>query len=160
MEFKASGINAAKVREKVAVKPGFHLVDWNRLIRAMSPAVGKEAVKITPEELAQHNNKYDCWMAYKGKVYNVTQYMSYHPGGAEILMECAGMDCTEQFDHYHKWVNVPAMLGKCLVGVLEAPAAAAPATATITPTTDEDVSTLSSAVDAKLSLVDEKDETK
>lgn len=110
-----------KVREKVMVRPGFHLTDWNRLIRAMAPQVGKESVKITMEELSKHNSKYDCWMAYKGKVYNVTQYMAYHPGGEEILLESAGTDCTALYDQHHKWVNIGAMLGKCLVGTLEMP---------------------------------------
>lgn len=137
MEFKAAGINNNKVREKVAVKPGFHLIDWNRLVRSMSTVFGKEAVKITLDELATHNNKYDCWMAYKGKVYNVTQYMAYHPGGEEILMEYAGKDCSEGFDQYHKWVNIQAMLGKCLVGVLEAPIVATAKVSAFEGTEDE-----------------------
>ena len=120
MEFKASGINDSKVREKVPVKPGFHLIDWNRLLRSMSAAAfGVQTIKVTEEELAQHNSKYDCWVAYKGKVYNITQYLPYHPGGEQILLECGGTDCTELFDEHHKWVNVQAMVGKFMVGVLE-----------------------------------------
>ena len=33
-----------------------------------------------------------------GKVYNVSQYLAYHPGGEARLMEGAGKDCTELFN--------------------------------------------------------------
>jgi cytochrome b involved in lipid metabolism len=84
-----------------------------------APIFGVDAVKISQSELAQHNTKYDCWVAYKGKVYNVTQYLAYHPGGEEIILECGGKDCTEQYDEHHRWVNIKATIGKCQVGVLE-----------------------------------------
>ncbi len=35
-------------------------------------------------------------MAIRGKVYDVTQYLQYHPGG-EIIIEGIGTDCTEVF---------------------------------------------------------------
>lgn len=35
-------------------------------------------------------------MAIRGKVYDVTEYLHYHPGG-EIIMEGIGIDCTEIF---------------------------------------------------------------
>jgi len=48
--------------------------------------------RITLDELAQHNTKDDCWQAYGGKVYNVTPYLKYHPGGVPQLMKAAGKD--------------------------------------------------------------------
>ena len=33
-----------------------------------------------------------------GKVYNMTQYIRFHPGGKEELMKGAGIDCTIIFD--------------------------------------------------------------
>lgn len=32
------------------------------------------------------------------KVYNVTPYLRYHPGGAQILADTAGTDCTQLFN--------------------------------------------------------------
>lgn len=48
--------------------------------------------RFTLDELAQHNTKDDCWQAYGGKVYNVTPYLKYHPGGVPQLMKAAGKD--------------------------------------------------------------------
>lgn len=111
-----------KVREKVALQPGFHLADWMRLSSVATNLSGRKEgeplLKITPSELAKHASEYDCWTAYQGKVYNITQYLPYHPGGVKKLMLGAGKDCTELFDRYHRWVNISSILGKCLVGTL------------------------------------------
>ena len=74
--------------------------------------------KISMSELAEHNSQFDCWTAYNGKVYNITQYLHYHPGGVPKLLEGAGKDCTKLFNKYHAWVNIDSMLSKCVVGIL------------------------------------------
>lgn len=104
-------------RQKVMLKPGFHLVDWMRQMQAMKITPGKLR-KISLRELSEHKSQYDCWTAYKGKVYNITQYLPYHPGGIPILMQAAGKDCTVLFNKYHSWVNAESMLSKCIVGVM------------------------------------------
>ena len=106
-------------REKVMLKPGFHLVDWMKLTQVSKDMRESGPLrKISAAELSEHKSQFDCWTAYKGKVYNITQYIAYHPGGAPLLMEGAGKDCTVQFNKYHAWVNAESMLSKCLIGVL------------------------------------------
>ena len=106
-------------REKVMLKPGFHLVDWMKLTQVSKDMRdGGPLRKISAAELSEHKSQFDCWTAYKGKVYNITQYIAYHPGGAPLLMEGAGKDCTVLFNKYHAWVNAESMLSKCLIGVL------------------------------------------
>lgn len=117
----ASDTRPPDKREKVALKKGFHLMDWVKLTRVatdLSGLKGEAARAITMEELSQHNTRFDCWTAYNKKVYNITPYLPYHPGGEEILMQAAGKDCTELFVKYHRWVNAESMIGKCLVGTL------------------------------------------
>lgn len=48
--------------------------------------------RITQAELAQHKTRDDCWHAYGGKVYNVTPFLKYHPGGVGEMMRAAGKD--------------------------------------------------------------------
>lgn len=50
----------------------------------------------TREQVATHNTKSDCWMIISDKVYNVTDFVSRHPGGNEILRGC-GIDATTLF---------------------------------------------------------------
>ncbi|RHY35035.1 hypothetical protein DYB32_000439 [Aphanomyces invadans] len=65
---------------------------------------------IPREEIAQHNTEQDCWTILDGKVYNLTPYLRYHPGGIGKLMLSAGGDCTTLFNESHAWVNGHGML--------------------------------------------------
>lgn len=44
-------------------------------------------------------------------MYNITPYLHYHPGGADILLKAAGRDCTGLFNRYHAWVNLDGLAG-------------------------------------------------
>ena len=54
-------------------------------------------LRVTPSELAKHRTRDDAWSAYNGRVYNITPYLRYHPGGIGELMRSAGRDGTELF---------------------------------------------------------------
>jgi cytochrome b involved in lipid metabolism len=47
--------------------------------------------------LKQHNKRDDAWTAINGKVYDMTAYIPYHPGGEKELMRVAGRDGTRLF---------------------------------------------------------------
>lgn len=47
--------------------------------------------------LKLHNKKDDAWSAFSGKVYNMSAYLPYHPGGEKELMRVAGRDGTKLF---------------------------------------------------------------
>ncbi len=59
----------------------------------------------------------DAWTVLGGKVYNITPYLPYHPGGVPELMKAAGSDGTKLFGEIHPWVNWEGMLEYCLIGV-------------------------------------------
>jgi cytochrome b involved in lipid metabolism len=46
--------------------------------------------QFTTEEVKQHNKKEDCWIILDGKVYDVTKFLEDHPGGEEVVIDCAG----------------------------------------------------------------------
>ena len=42
---------------------------------------------VSKAELAKHTSRDDCWVAIHGKVYDVTQFLSMHPGGVGTLLK-------------------------------------------------------------------------
>jgi len=69
--------------------------------------------------LAQHKSlPDDVWMALNGKVYNISAYIPFHPGGEKELLRGAGKDGTKLFNATHPWVNIEGMLEECLIGIL------------------------------------------
>ena len=53
---------------------------------------------ITGSQVAQHNTRNNCWMIINNKVYNFTNYMNAHPGGASTIIPLCGKDGTTAFD--------------------------------------------------------------
>ncbi|KAF9238524.1 cytochrome b5 [Melanogaster broomeanus] len=108
-----------KPSRKVALAPGFGPLDWASLKSSGEDLRGVETLlRIPPSVLKMHNKKADAWTAINGKVYNLTPYLPYHPGGEKELMRVAGRDGTNLFSLTHAWVNVDFMLDACLVGFL------------------------------------------
>ena len=72
--------------------------------------------------LKHHNGRRgrDAWTEYQGKIYNITPYLPFHPGGPAELMKGAGRDGAKLFMEVHPWVNWDGMLTECLVGILVA----------------------------------------
>ncbi|KAK7033253.1 cytoplasm protein [Favolaschia claudopus] len=109
----------SKKREKVALAPGHSPLDWAALKSSGSDLRGVDTLmRIPPSVLKQHRSKDDAWTAINGKVYNMTPYLPFHPGGERELMRVAGRDGTYLFASTHAWVNADFMLDACLVGFL------------------------------------------
>ncbi len=105
----------AKARAKVALEPGHGPLDWARLkasgedLRVSQPyesdmlthCTTQDGVttllRITPSQLKEHNRPGDAWSSFGGKVYNITPYLPYHPGGQKELMRVAGRDGSKLF---------------------------------------------------------------
>ena len=51
----------------------------------------------TVTDIAGHNNPNDCWLIISNKVYNATNYLNIHPGGAQMIIPYCGMDATAAF---------------------------------------------------------------
>jgi cytochrome b involved in lipid metabolism len=68
---------------------------------------------IDSEELAKHQQEGDLWVAVRGKVYDVSEFINRHPGGVAILKAVAGKDVTQEFESYHAYINADAWV--CLL---------------------------------------------
>lgn len=72
----------------------------------------------TAEQVAEHNTRDDLWIIYEGKVYDVTQYLDEHPGGEEVILDCAGADSTDAFNDIGHSEDAKEMLTNLYVGDL------------------------------------------
>jgi len=59
--------------------------------------VGSININLTAEEIGKHNSANDCWMIIEGKVYDLTNYLSVHPGGAGAMIPYCGKDGSQGF---------------------------------------------------------------
>lgn len=53
--------------------------------------------RYTLEDVKEHKSYDDAWTVLNGKVYNMTAYLPFHPGGEKEIMRCAGRDGTRLF---------------------------------------------------------------
>ncbi|PWY80564.1 hypothetical protein BO70DRAFT_337398 [Aspergillus heteromorphus CBS 117.55] len=115
----------SKSAKRAVLEPGYSPLDWaaltsnpnNNLRGANLPPT---LVRVTPSMLKAQNGRKgtDAWTSYQGKVYNITPYLPFHPGGKGELLRGAGKDSGQLFFEIHPWVNWDAILGECLVGIL------------------------------------------
>ena len=108
-----------KAKKKKDGKPGFQLDDWLTLVDSSDFVLTTVTPRaVTRDELKKHVTAEDCWTILHGKVYDITAYMSYHPGGGRELMKGAGKDSTALFNKFHAYVEYDLLLSKCAIGVL------------------------------------------
>ncbi|GLT84194.1 hypothetical protein SLE2022_024410 [Rubroshorea leprosula] len=110
-------------RAKVPFEKGYSQMDWLKLTRTHPDLAGLKGQSnkrlISMNEVKQHQTEGSMWTVLKGRVYNLSPYMKFHPGGVDMLMKAVGKDCTSLFNKYHAWVNFEFLLEKCLVGTLD-----------------------------------------
>ncbi len=52
-------------------------------------------------EIAKHSTRADCYLIVKGSVYDVTNFIDKHPGGAKKITERCGQEATAFFSAIH-----------------------------------------------------------
>lgn len=72
----------------------------------------------TLAEVGQHNTPEDLWMVIYDSVYDITPFLDAHPGGAEVLFDCGGVDALEAFDDVCHSDDAIAMLAPYKMGEL------------------------------------------
>ncbi|KAL9621150.1 MAG: hypothetical protein Q9160_004401 [Pyrenula sp. 1 TL-2023] len=118
---------STKPSRKVLLAPGHSPLDWAALTRSPNSSAKLRGtdlpptlIRVPPSLLKAMNGRKGrpAWTSYQGRVYNVSAYLPFHPGGEPELMKGAGRDGAKLFAEIHPWVNWEGILGECCVGVL------------------------------------------
>ncbi|KAF4552596.1 Fumarate reductase-like protein [Elsinoe fawcettii] len=68
------------------------------------------------EEVAKHNKKDDLWVAVKGVVMDLTNWVQEHPGGPQALYSHMGKDASEEFAMLHDDEVIPKYAADIVIG--------------------------------------------
>ncbi len=60
-----------------------------------------ENTELTVQEVGEHNSENSCYTIIDGKVYDLTSWISQHPGGKEAILKLCGTDGTSAFRGKH-----------------------------------------------------------
>ncbi len=80
--------------------------------------------KISLKTVKKHNKAEDCWVVVDNNVYDVTNHLPTHSGGAEVIAKVCGADATKYFSdsqpgtHAHS-DSAKEKLKGCLIGKLK-----------------------------------------
>ena len=88
----------------VAGHSGAKAVWESRIASASSSAtttVKSNDQLLTASEVAKHSSESDCWSVVNGNVYDLTQFVSRHPGGSGNIKLMCGKDATSAFTGQH-----------------------------------------------------------
>lgn len=106
----ASGTNGSG-QDAAAASPG---------METANPERPTSATEFTMAQVAQRNQPSDCWTVIDGNVYDLTDWIARHPGGAGVIESLCGVNGTAAFSAQHEGQPQPTtQLDAFVVGVLK-----------------------------------------
>ncbi|KAJ5118487.1 Cytochrome b5 [Penicillium atrosanguineum] len=78
-----------------------------------------ELPEYSMKDVAAHKSKTDMWIVIHGQVFDITEYLHDHPGGADVLIETAGTDATAEYEDVGHSEDAREIMQPYLVGVLK-----------------------------------------
>lgn len=82
--------------EKINPKPVAQEMTTNETVTSESGVI-----ELNAQEVSRHNYEKDCWSIIDKKVYNLTNYVSSHPGGVVNIVNICGKDGSSLFQGQH-----------------------------------------------------------
>jgi len=73
------------------------------------------------QDIRDHHRKNDAWTVIHGNVYDISEFVSRHPGG-DVILHCAGHDGTILYESHHSLVDrnmVDTRLSGLQIGTLK-----------------------------------------
>ena len=106
--------------------------DFSEVVEAFTAALDEAGWPKVPEpravrqisaaECAAHAARDDCWLIVRGRVYDISPFVSAHPGGAAVLVHPrnAGVDVGAAFDEAGHSKQARKLLASYQIGVVAA----------------------------------------
>lgn len=110
--------------------PGTRTAEPGTEATPTGPAASPATVGYTLAEVAEHSSRTDCWSAVDGAVYDLTAWISQHPGGPGTIAGMCGLDASAAFRGKHGTAAGPA---NALTGYRKGPLTAEPGGGTAPP---------------------------
>ncbi|KAL6899679.1 hypothetical protein ACP4OV_006337 [Aristida adscensionis] len=104
---------------EAAAPPGLHQSTSSAPPASSTDATDGSNQRLTMSEVRAHASRESAWIVVHGRVYDCTEYLKDHPGGADSILINAGTDCTDEFDAIHS-DKARALLDAYRVGELVA----------------------------------------
>jgi uncharacterized membrane protein/predicted heme/steroid binding protein len=66
-----------------------------------TPTAASSAAGYTLADVAKHGDQKSCWSVVDGTVYDLTDWINQHPGGAQRILGMCGKDASRAFNAQH-----------------------------------------------------------
>jgi cytochrome b involved in lipid metabolism len=76
--------------------------------KSATPSATTALTKLTMEEVKKHDSGTSCWSIVYGNVFDLTKWITKHPGGAAVIRAICGKDGTSAFEGQHAGEGRPA----------------------------------------------------
>lgn len=70
-------------------------------------------------DVSFHKTRDDLWLVVQDKVYDVSKYVRDHPGGVDLLLDCAGADATQAYQEVGHSEDADEVLKAFCIGSLQ-----------------------------------------
>jgi cytochrome b involved in lipid metabolism len=116
---RAPSVKATPAASAAPVAPAMSATPAPSKSAEESKSEAPAPVVYTMERVKANNTASSCWTVISGKVYDLTRWISSHPGGSGAIRSLCGTDGTAEFNGQHRGAGTPqARLAGYLVGPL------------------------------------------
>jgi cytochrome b involved in lipid metabolism len=114
-----AGHSGAKASWEKRINPVSQVTDSSGTATNSLPAENSGPIELSMNTVAQKNTPENCWAVVSNQVYNLTAYITAHPGGAANITNLCGTDATAAFTNEHGQSSKPnTALKSFVIGAL------------------------------------------
>lgn len=114
-----AGHSGAKASWEKRINPISQVTDPSKTTTNSLPAENSGPIELSMATVAQKNTPENCWAVVSSNVYNLSAYITAHPGGAANITNLCGTDATAAFANEHGQSTKPnTALKSFVIGAL------------------------------------------